>query len=222
MKKGWIKLLRSLLDWEWYEDHNATRLLIHLLLTVNHEDKKWKGMLIKAGSRVTSFEELADETGLTIKQTRVAMMKLENSKEVARETARKGQVVSLTKWEKFQSDEEKRASTGATKGQDEGNQRASTKELEEDKNVKKDISFLDFWNAYDKKTARPKCEKLWSRLSELDRLAIMVHVPKYKQAQPDKQYRKHPETYLRNRSWEDEVISSVSAAQANSKQVVAL
>ena len=35
---------------------------------------------------------------------------------------------------------------------------------------------------------------------------MFEYIPKYKQAQPDKQYRKNPETFLRNRSWEDELI----------------
>ena len=29
---GWIKLHRSTTEWEWYSDHNTTRLFIHLLI----------------------------------------------------------------------------------------------------------------------------------------------------------------------------------------------
>jgi len=132
---GWIKLHRSLIDWEWYDDINATRLLIHLLIRVNYEPKKWKGVLIPSGTLVTSFDKLAEETGLTVKQIRVAMQKLESCGEVARERARKGQAITLVKWEKLQSEEEKRASNRADRGQVEGKERATTKEL---KNNKKD------------------------------------------------------------------------------------
>lgn len=134
---GWIKLHRSLLDWEWYDDHNATRLLIHLLVTVNREEKKWRGITVKPGTRVTSFETLAKETGMSVKQIRVAMQKLENSQEVARERAGEGQAVTLVKWDKLQSDEEKRASHRAKGGQIEGKQRASTKEVKEVKEGEK-------------------------------------------------------------------------------------
>jgi len=65
MCKGWIKLHRSIKDWEWYDDTNATRLLIHLLVTVNYEDKKWKGNTIKAGSLAFSWDTLSNELGLT-------------------------------------------------------------------------------------------------------------------------------------------------------------
>lgn len=67
-------------------------------------------------------------------------------------------------------------------------------------------SFEQFWNLYDKKVARPKCEKLWQKLSKQEKDACMKYVPLYVQAQPDKQYRKNPETFLRNKSWNDEII----------------
>ena len=76
---GWIKLHRSLLEWEWWDDHNASRLLIFLLVSANYEEKKWKGITIKPGSLVTSFDKLANALGMTKKQVRSSMQKLENS-----------------------------------------------------------------------------------------------------------------------------------------------
>ena len=35
LKNGYIKLYRSLLDWEWYDDTVTKCLFLHLLLTVN-------------------------------------------------------------------------------------------------------------------------------------------------------------------------------------------
>ena len=125
---GWIKLHKTLKDWEWYDDHNATRLLVHLLLSVNYEDKEWKGQTIKAGSMVTSWENLAKEIGLSVKQTRTAMDKLETSKEVARYATNKWQAVTLLKWDKLQIE-------CATNGKQQGKQRATTKEYKEIKNI---------------------------------------------------------------------------------------
>lgn len=67
-------------------------------------------------------------------------------------------------------------------------------------------SFDVFWEIYDKKVGKCKCEKLWAKLSAHDKEACLRYIPAYKQAQPFKQYRKNPETFLRNRSWEDELI----------------
>ena len=68
------------------------------------------------------------------------------------------------------------------------------------------VGFETFWNQYDKKVGRPKCEKLWSKLTLEERKICLDYIPLYKQAQPDKQYRKNPETFLRNKSWNDEII----------------
>ena len=125
---GWIKLHKTLKDWQWYDDHNATRLLVHLLLSVNYEDKQWKGQTIKAGSCVTSWENLAKEIGLSVKQTRTAMGKLESAKEVARYTTNKWQAVSLIKWDKLQVE-------CSQEGKQTGKPRATTKEYKEIKNI---------------------------------------------------------------------------------------
>ncbi len=69
-----------------------------------------------------------------------------------------------------------------------------------------DISFDTFWAAYDKKVARAKAEKLWQKLSKRDRRAALDYCEPYKLAQPDKQYRKNPDTFLRNKSWQDELV----------------
>jgi hypothetical protein len=74
------------------------------------------------------------------------------------------------------------------------------------------IPFELFWTIYDKKIEKQKCEKLWKKLSDEDRTAIMAYIPKYKEAQPEKQYRKHPETFLTHRAWEDEIIPAAPKA----------
>lgn len=66
--------------------------------------------------------------------------------------------------------------------------------------------FEDFWNDYDKKKNREKCEAFWITISDTDKLKIKEHIPKYKESQPDKQFRKDPLTFLRNKSWNDEII----------------
>jgi hypothetical protein len=79
----------------------------------------------------------------------------------------------------------------------------------ENENVEKvlNVPFLDFWNLYDKKVGdKGKLARKWASLKNSDREAIMRHIPVYKIAQPDKTYRKHPGTYLNNKSWLDEEI----------------
>jgi hypothetical protein len=78
--------------------------------------------------------------------------------------------------------------------------------IEEDTKLKQTIvQFNSFWESYDKKVNKTKCEKKWMTLSESDRDAIMANVINYVKSKPDKQYRKDPLTYLNNRAWEDEL-----------------
>lgn len=67
-------------------------------------------------------------------------------------------------------------------------------------------TFNDFWDKYAKKINADKCQKKWNKLSRKVKLQIMQHLEVYIKATPDKQYRKHPMTYLNNKSWNDEVI----------------
>lgn len=137
---GWIKLHRSLKDWEWYSDHNTTRLLIHLLISVNYEDKQWKNEIVKAGTMITSWENLSYETGLSLKQVRTAMSKLERGRQVGRQVAGKGaskwQVITLVKWDKLQGEGQE---NGQENGSKLGRKRATTKEVK-NKEVKNNTS----------------------------------------------------------------------------------
>jgi len=67
--------------------------------------------------------------------------------------------------------------------------------------------FDKFWDLYEKKISRDKCFNKFSKLSNEDITLIMNFIPKYKQATPDKKFRKNPETFLNNRSWNDEIIT---------------
>lgn len=69
-------------------------------------------------------------------------------------------------------------------------------------------TFQEFRDLYDKKVDRWAVEKKWKKLKQKDIEAIFIHLPKYKQETLDKQFRKNPETYINNRSRENEVIIS--------------
>lgn len=81
-----------------------------------------------------------------------------------------------------------------------------------------EYSFDKFWNLYDKKVGKDKAKKLYDCTTRKDREAIFEHIPLYKQSQPEKQYRKNPETYLRNHSWKDEVINRTSNETTTNNQ----
>ena len=71
------------------------------------------------------------------------------------------------------------------------------------------IVFETFWNLYDKKVGdKNKIEKIWNKLTNDERDLIINYIPEYKESQPNKQYRKNPQTFLLQRGWLDEIIEN--------------
>lgn len=99
---GWVKLHRAFLDWEWYDDLNVRILFIHLLLTVNFEDKKWKGRLVKKGSRITGRIQLAKECCMSEQNVRTAIKKLESTNDLTIEKNALGTMFTVVNWNKYQ------------------------------------------------------------------------------------------------------------------------
>jgi len=100
--QGWIKIHRQLLEWEWYDDINVTRLFLHILLKANHKSKNYKGELIQIGEHLTSREILSNETGLTIRQVRTALTKLKTTNEVSIKSSSQGTKIQVVNYEKYQ------------------------------------------------------------------------------------------------------------------------
>jgi len=115
---GYIKLHRQILEWDWYNDPNTFRLFLHLLLKANHKDANWKGILIKRGQRFTSLNSLSEELKMSIKEIRTAEKKLKNTSEIEVLGASNGTIITICKYDYYQSSEE-------TVGQVKGKRRAS-------------------------------------------------------------------------------------------------
>lgn len=103
LENGYVKLYRSLLKWEWYDDVNTKVVFLHLLLTVSIEDSRWHGTVIRRGSRVSSYAVLAKETRLSVDMVRTAIKHLESTGEVTRYKYPKYTVFAINNFDKFQS-----------------------------------------------------------------------------------------------------------------------
>ena len=142
---GWIKIHRSILDWEWWEDINTRNVFIYCIIVANHQDTDWRGIPIKRGSFLTSIETLSKSVGLTVKQTRRAIEKLKKTKELGitrvSTMANAGSIVTICNYDKYQvlNDTEGQME-GQTEGQQKGkgraNGRATNNEYKNDNNIK--------------------------------------------------------------------------------------
>jgi hypothetical protein len=211
---GWIKLHRKLIDWEWYKDVNTFKLFLHLLLKANTETKKWQGQTINRGQLITSLKNLSHETGLTEKEVRTAISKLEKTKEVGKQTTSVNTTLTILNYDLYQSMGKPTDKQKANEGQSKGKQGATTKEYKEEEELKEDkeILFEQFWKLYDNKQDRVKSEKKFMSLDLPVIEKIINVVPLYtnitttsKDNTKGLKFRKNPLTWLNGECWNDEI-----------------
>lgn len=77
-------------------------------------------------------------------------------------------------------------------------------------NPSNDDGFNSFWNTYDKKMDKKKCETKWNNLKKSDKETILKTVKNYVSVNSDSKYRKNPLTYLNGECWNDEVKENIN------------
>ncbi len=102
MNNGWICLPRSLTEWEWYKNPVVKSLFFHCMLRANYKDARFEGMEIKRGEFVTSYQHLAEETGLSVMQVRTALKKLQSSGEITVNSTNRFTRVTLCNYSLYQ------------------------------------------------------------------------------------------------------------------------
>jgi hypothetical protein len=102
-RDGYIRVHRSLLDWEWYGDEAVTVLFLHLLLTVNWKVGKFRGQDVPPGTVVTSLDKLAGNFGWSRGKLRRTLLKLKQTGEATTHTTNHWTSVTLVNWAKYQN-----------------------------------------------------------------------------------------------------------------------
>ena len=137
LDKGYIKLWRSMLTWEWYDDPPTKDVYLHLILTASISPSIWHGIEIPRGSLVSSYRKIAKQTGLTIQQARTAISHLETTGEITRSAHSKFTVFTLNNYDKFQEVTQKTTSKSLKNQQAKPNK--TTFNQHQYKNIKEDI-----------------------------------------------------------------------------------
>jgi len=136
---GYIRLHRKITQWEWYSNPNTFRLFVHCLLKANFSDAKFEGKDVHRGQFVTSLDHLSKELGQSVKQVRVSLDHLIRTGEVASQSFNRFRIITVVKYDDYQSEGKQNGSQMASKGQAEGKQRASKgQQYKNDNNDKND------------------------------------------------------------------------------------
>lgn len=101
-EQGYIKLFRSTLSWEWFDDDKTLKLWIYLLLRANYEPSRFRGIVIDRGEVLESLNTIAKNTHMSVKEVRTALDHLKRTGEVACKRARYGTHIKVLKYSLYQ------------------------------------------------------------------------------------------------------------------------
>ena len=101
-QNGYIKLFRTISEWEWYKDSNTKDVFIHLLVSANFEKTKFKGIEVGIGQCLFSLDGLGSALNLSKQEVRTALNHLKSTREVTWKKTRYGLIISIENWDKYQ------------------------------------------------------------------------------------------------------------------------
>lgn len=221
MSQGWICVHRQLLEWEWFSDHNTFRLFVYFMLKANHQDKKWKGILIKRGQHLTSLDAISAGSGLTKSQVRTSIKKLKSTHEIAHESNKQHTVITVINYNLYQSGdtqvntqvthESHTSDTPMTPNNNVNNE--NNEDNKENRSSFINDGFEHWWLNYKKKADKKKALqkfKLITRSFTDDRFTEFVNMItkdcKKRFVNTEKEFVPLPTTYLAGERWNDEIV----------------
>jgi len=100
---GHIKLHRSIINWEWFDDEKTLKLFLYLLIKASWKNKKWKGMTVLRGELFCSIESLANGANLSIQEVRSRLINMQTSGEITRRSTNKYTVITICNYDDYQA-----------------------------------------------------------------------------------------------------------------------
>jgi hypothetical protein len=102
---GYIKIHRKLKEWEWYGDTNTMRVFLHLLLSANWKETRFKNEKIGRGECVTSLANLSNDLGLTQSQIRTALNHMEMTNTITNRRFSNYRIIKVENFDLYQAND---------------------------------------------------------------------------------------------------------------------
>lgn len=104
---GFIKVYRSMLQWEWHDDPITVATWMYCLMRANYETQRWHGQIVEPGQFITSLKHMAKDIGISVRQLRTALNHLKSTHEVTSQATNNATLITVVKWALYQSAGEK-------------------------------------------------------------------------------------------------------------------
>lgn len=103
--KGFIKLHRQIIDWEWYTDAATKSVFIHILLSACYDECRFMGQSVTRGQYMTSLNRLSRDLNLSVRQVRTALTRLEKTGEIDTQATNKSTLITICNYDSYQVEE---------------------------------------------------------------------------------------------------------------------
>lgn len=153
ISKGYVRLFRQIVEWEWYDNPFVKAIFFHCLISANDKAKKWRDINLKRGQFATSYEKLAAVNGLTIQQTRTALKQLQVTNEIECQSTNQYTVITVKNYNLYQAANTQKSEANSTPtNKRNGGQLTTTNNI--------NIKSIDLYNTHTKE--KSVCEKISS------------------------------------------------------------
>lgn len=223
---GYIKLHRKIFNNKDYfkESFDKFHAWVDLLLLASEKDsyitKRGIRIMVKRGQIAEGIDVLSKRWKWTRGKVRTYLNGLQNDQKIVQKNIGVTTLISVVNYNKYQSDHTLNHTSDHTLERTQEIKKKKIKPsayhlatelnlpgIEHEELIDVWPSFEDFWDEYDKKVGPQKILRAqWNNFPQLTKEKIMRYIPRYKQAQPNKQYRKNPTTFFNQESWNDELI----------------
>ena len=143
--QGFIKLYRSFMNWEWYDDANTMRIFLHCLFRANHESTKWRGQIVERGSFISSYGIIAKELRLTVQKVRTSILKLISTGEITYKSTNQYSTITINNYELYQENNNQNNNQITNNQQSNNNQITTNKNEKNIKNEKNNFIAKSFF-----------------------------------------------------------------------------
>jgi len=203
MNRGYVKIYRKTLDSGFLRNHNAWILFSYCLLKATHKEYKAivgnQEVYLKPGQLIFGRRLAAEETGLSERQIRTALVFLQNVQIVTSKPTNKFSIISIVNWETYQSPE---PDTDQQNDQHATSNRPHTRTKEHKNNLS-----VELYNFYlseivpAEKTKKRAESNIKSHLHNHSPDDLKQAISNYKTvaAKRDPQYRKNPANFFGKR-----------------------